>query len=52
MYSKYNALEFPCGTAGEGSSLVTAMAQAAAVAQVASLAQELLHAKGTAKKKK
>ena len=36
----------PCGSAGEGPGIVTA------VVQVRSLAWELLHATGTAKKKK
>ena len=37
---------------GWGSSIFTAVAQVAAVAQVRSLARELLHAVGVAKKKK
>ena len=41
-------LEFPCGTAGSGSSVVTAVAWVAM--QVHSLAWELPHAGGTAKK--
>lgn len=43
-------MEFSCGSEGLESN-VTAMAWAAAVAQVQSLAQELLHAMGAAKKK-
>ena len=39
-------LEFPGGSAGEESGIVTA------VAQIAALAQELLHAMGGKKKKK
>ena len=49
--------ELPCGTAGEGSGIVTAVAQVTtavaqvtAAAQVRSLAWELLHAIGVAKK--
>ena len=44
--------EFPGGLVGKGSSIVTAAARVAAVALVGSLAQELLHAAGIAKKKK
>lgn len=43
-------MEFSCGSEGLESN-VTAMAWAAAVAQVQSLAQELLHAMGVAEKK-
>ena len=44
-------LEFPGGSAGEESSLVTVMAWVAAVAQIRSLALELLHVGGVAKKR-
>ena len=44
--------EFPCGAVGLGSSVVTAVAQVTTVAQVWSLARELPHAMGKAKKKK
>ena len=44
-------LEFPCGSAGEGSGAVTTVARAATVAQVQFLAGELPHAASTAKKK-
>ena len=43
-------LEFPGGSADEGFGTITIMAQVTAVAQVQSLAQELLHAVGIAKK--
>ena len=43
-------LEFPRGTVGYGSSVVTAVALVIAVVWVRSLAQELLHAMGAAKK--
>ena len=42
-------LEFPGGSAGQGSSIVTAVALVTAVMQVQFLAWELLHALGTAK---
>ena len=45
-------LPFPGGAAGEGSSLVTAVALVKAMAQVRSLAPELLHAAAAAKKRK
>ena len=45
-------VEFPCGSAGYGSSIVTAMAPVLAVVPVKPLAQELPHARGTAKYKK
>ena len=45
-------MEFVCGSAGEGSSIVTAVAQVAAVVQVWSLTQELPHAECMAKKVK
>ena len=44
--------EFPCGAAGKGSGVVTAAAWVAAVAQGRSLAQELLHGAGMARKRK
>ena len=44
--------EFPGGAVSQGSSIVTAVAQVTAEAQVQSLAQKLPHAKSTAKKKK
>ena len=44
------ALEFPGGLVVKGSGVVTAVAWAAAVARVRSLARELLHAAGVAKK--
>ena len=43
-------LEFPRGTVGYGSSVVTAVALVIVVVWVRSLAQELLHAMGAAKK--
>lgn len=43
--------EFSCGSLGEGSIVVTAVARVAALAWVQSLAWELLHATGMAKKK-
>ena len=45
-------MEFSCGVAGYGYSIVTAAAWIAAVAQVQSLAWELPHAAGVTKKKK
>ena len=45
-------LEFPGGSAGEGSGIVTAVIWIAVVAQLRSLTLELLHAEGVAKKKK
>ena len=44
-----NEWEFSYGAAGEGSSIVTAVARVAAVARVLSLVKELLHAAGGAK---
>ena len=44
--------EFPGGPVVKGSGIVTAMAQVAAVVPVGSLAWELLHTVGAAKKKK
>ena len=44
--------ELPCGTVGYGASVVTAAAQVAAVMQIQSLVQELLHAVVAAKKPK
>ena len=38
--------EFSCGAVGQGSGVVTALAWVAAVAQVQSLALEILHAVG------
>ena len=43
-------MEFHGGSAGEESGIVSAVAWVAAVAGVQSLAQELLHAVGVAKK--
>ena len=43
--------EFPCSSAGEGSGIITAAPQVAAVAWVRSLASELPHAKGKVKNK-
>ena len=45
-------LEFPCGSASEGSGIVTAIAQVTAVAQVGFLACELPYAAGVAPKQK
>ena len=45
-------MEFSGGTAGYGSIIVTAVARVTAVVWVCSLAQELPHAVGMAKKKK
>ena len=45
-----NKEEFPCGTMGKGTSVVTAVALIAAMAQVQSLAWEFPHATGVAKK--
>ena len=42
----------PCGSAGSGSSTVTAVALVTAVARVQSLAWECLHTLGMAEKKK
>ena len=42
----------PCGSVGWGSGTVTVVVQVDTVAWVLSLAQELLHATGAAKKKK
>ena len=42
--------EFSCGAVGQGSGVVTAAAQVAAVAQVQSLAQQLPYAVSMAKK--
>lgn len=42
-------VEFPGGSVGYGSGIVTAVALAAAVAHIQSLAQEFLHATGAAK---
>ena len=44
------ALEFPGGLVGQGSSIVTAVAWVAAVAQVQSLALEIPHTMGMATK--
>ena len=44
--------ELPGGLAGKGSRVVTAVARVIAVAQVQSLARDLLHAVSAAKKKK
>ena len=44
--------EFPGGSVGEGSSIVTAMAWVATVAWVLSWPQELLHVAGREKKKR
>ena len=43
--------EFPCGTAGKGCGIVTAVALVIAMAWVQSLAWELLHATSAVKKK-
>lgn len=43
--------EFPCGKAGKGSGVATALACVAAVAQVLSLAWKIAPATGTAEKK-
>ena len=45
-------LEFPGGAVGQGSGVVTTVAQVTAMVRVRSLARELLHAAGTARKKK
>ena len=45
-------MEFSCGAVGQGSGIVTATAQAVAVAWVQSLAWELAHATSFAKIKK
>ena len=45
-------MEFPGGPVGSESGVVTAVAQVTAVVQVPSLAQELPHVLGVAKKKK
>ena len=45
-------VEFSDGTANLGPGIVTAVGQVAAKVQVQSLAQEIPHAGGTAKKKK
>lgn len=47
-YVKSSYEEFPCGKAGEGFSVITAMAWVATVLRVQSLAWELLHAMGAA----
>ena len=47
---KYDSREFPSGSAGYGSCVVPAAAQVTAVDWVRSLAQERLHAAGTAEK--
>ena len=44
--------EFCSGTAGSGSSIVTSVTWVATVVHIGSLAQELPHAVGVAKKKK
>lgn len=44
--------EFPWGTAGQGSRVITAAAQAAAMAWVPSLARELPHATVRPKERK
>ena len=49
---KTMAQEFPGGSGGEGSGVVTSVALVTAVACVRSLVWELLQAVGTAKKKK
>ena len=49
---KIHCQGFPLGTAGYGSSVVTAAARLTAMAWVQSLVQELPHALGAAKKKK
>ena len=50
-FIKTHYQEFPCDSAGEGSSVVIAVAWATTVAWVLSLAQELPHAMGASKKK-
>ena len=45
-------VEFPCGTAGWGSDVVAAVAWAAAVVWLQSLARELPYAMSAAKKKR
>ena len=50
FYISYH-MEFPGGSVGWGSGIVTAVAWVAAVAQVQSLAPERLHAVGVANKK-
>ena len=51
MKSKKQGCSF-CGAAGQRSCIVSAVARVAAMAQVGSLAWELPHAMGAAKKKK
>ena len=46
MSEKSVMSEFSCGAVGQGSGVVTALAWVAAVAQVQSLALEILHAVG------
>ena len=43
-------MEFPGGSAGQGSDVVTAVTLVTSVAWVQSLAQEILHAMGAGKK--
>ena len=50
MFKNASPWEFPCGTAGEGSGTLMAVAQVTAVVQVWSLAQEHTQATGTARK--
>ena len=50
MNKIFSILEFPCGPAGYGSSIVTVVAQVAAMVPVRSLAQELPHAMAAKKK--
>ena len=45
-------MDFPCGTMGQGSAIVTAAAQVTAMVWVRSPAWELLHASSVARKKK
>ena len=52
MILNKNIYGVPCGAVGEGSNIVTAAAQVAAVVWVQSLARELPHAAGAARKKK
>ena len=51
MHVKKLCRMFYCGEVGWGSSIVTAAAWVAAIAQIQSLAQKLPHATGAARKK-
>ena len=52
VLQEFPFMAFPCGSVGQGSGIVTAVALVPAVAWVRALAWELSRAMGVAKKKK